>query len=158
DQTANPLAEDRLADTPEEALQPHDADSPERGRKGAWCARRTCRPCHGGWPPHGLPFLTPAATVPRDSAGADLLFRTRGKGPGFPSDGTGTPARPRKRPPVQVPARRSPMSRIATARHLQRDLDTLQRDLLALADLVEEAIFKAIRALQERDVTLAREV
>jgi phosphate transport system protein len=50
------------------------------------------------------------------------------------------------------------MSRITTARHLQRDLDDLQRDLLALAGLVEEAIFKAIRALQERDVKLAREV
>jgi phosphate transport system protein len=44
------------------------------------------------------------------------------------------------------------------AKHLQRDLDTLQRDLLALAGLVEGAIFKAIQALQERDVPLAREV
>src|SRR5262249_56328800 len=44
------------------------------------------------------------------------------------------------------------------AKHLQRDLDHLQRDLLALAGLVEEAIHKAIRALQERDVKLAREV
>src|SRR5262245_22589081 len=44
------------------------------------------------------------------------------------------------------------------AKHLQRDLDTLQRDLLALAGLVEEAIHHAIRALQERDVRLAREV
>jgi phosphate transport system protein len=50
------------------------------------------------------------------------------------------------------------MSRITPARHLQRHLDDLQRDLLALAGLVEEAIFKAIRALQERDVRLAREV
>src|SRR5205823_4267253 len=44
------------------------------------------------------------------------------------------------------------------AKHLQRDLDELQRDLLALAGLVEEAIHKATRALQERDVALAREV
>jgi phosphate transport system protein len=36
------------------------------------------------------------------------------------------------------------------SKHLQRDLDTLQRDLLALAASVEEAIHKAIRALQER--------
>jgi phosphate transport system protein len=44
------------------------------------------------------------------------------------------------------------------SKHLQRDLDNLQRDLLALAGLVEEAIHKAIRALRERDVKLAREV
>ena len=44
------------------------------------------------------------------------------------------------------------------AKHLQRDLDELQRDLLALAGLVEGAIHKAIRALQDRDVRLAREV
>jgi phosphate transport system protein len=44
------------------------------------------------------------------------------------------------------------------AKHLQRDLDNLQRDLLALAGLVEGAIHKAIQALQERDPNLAREV
>ena len=44
------------------------------------------------------------------------------------------------------------------AKHLQRDLDELQRDLLALAGLVEGAIHKAIRALQERDARLAQEV
>jgi phosphate transport system protein len=44
------------------------------------------------------------------------------------------------------------------AKHLQRDLDNLQRDLLALASLVEAAIHKAIRALRERDRALAREV
>jgi phosphate transport system protein len=44
------------------------------------------------------------------------------------------------------------------AKHLQRDLDDLQRDLLALAGLVEGAIYKSIQALQERDVLLAREV
>jgi phosphate transport system protein len=44
------------------------------------------------------------------------------------------------------------------SKHLQRDLDDLQRDMLALAGLVEEAIHKAIRALQERDIALAEEV
>jgi len=44
------------------------------------------------------------------------------------------------------------------AKHLLRDLDNLQRDLLALAGLVEAAIHKAIRALQRRDRALAREV
>jgi phosphate transport system protein len=44
------------------------------------------------------------------------------------------------------------------AKHLQRDLDDLQRDLLALAGLVESAIHKAIQSLQQRDVNLAREV
>jgi phosphate transport system protein len=44
------------------------------------------------------------------------------------------------------------------SKHLQRDLDTLQKDILALAALVEEAIHKAVRALQQRDGGLAREV
>ncbi len=44
------------------------------------------------------------------------------------------------------------------ALHLQRDLHNLQRDLLALASLVEEAIYKSTRALQTRDAGLAREV
>jgi phosphate transport system protein len=44
------------------------------------------------------------------------------------------------------------------AKHLQRDLDNLQRDLLALAGLVEDSIHKAIRALQQRDVELAQEI
>ena len=44
------------------------------------------------------------------------------------------------------------------AKHLQRDLDNLQRDLLALAGLVEAAVYKSIRALQDRDVDLANEV
>ena len=44
------------------------------------------------------------------------------------------------------------------SKHLERDLDNLQQDLLALAASVEEAIHKAIRALQERDVPLAEEV
>src|SRR5574341_2081354 len=44
------------------------------------------------------------------------------------------------------------------SKHLQRDLDNLQRDLLALASSVEEAIHKAIQALQERQPELARQV
>lgn len=44
------------------------------------------------------------------------------------------------------------------AKHLQRDLDNLQRDLLGLASLVEEAIFNAIQSLRERDVVKARAV
>jgi phosphate transport system protein len=44
------------------------------------------------------------------------------------------------------------------SKHLERDLDDLQKDLLALAASVEEAIHKAIRALQDRDVALAEEV
>ncbi len=44
------------------------------------------------------------------------------------------------------------------AKHLQRNLDNLQKDMLALAGLVEEAVHKAIHALQKRDVDLAREV
>jgi phosphate transport system protein len=44
------------------------------------------------------------------------------------------------------------------SKHLQRDLDNLQRDILAMAGLVELTIYKAIRALTERDVIMAREV
>ncbi len=44
------------------------------------------------------------------------------------------------------------------SRHLERDLDNLQREILALAASVEEAIHKAIRALQTRDVNLANQV
>jgi phosphate transport system protein len=42
--------------------------------------------------------------------------------------------------------------------HLLRALEALQRDLLALAGLVEEAIHKAVRALQAHSPELAREV
>jgi phosphate transport system protein len=42
--------------------------------------------------------------------------------------------------------------------HLMRDLDRLQRDLVALAGLVEDTIQKATRALQTRNAALAREV
>jgi phosphate transport system protein len=42
--------------------------------------------------------------------------------------------------------------------HLQRDLDTLQRELIALAASVEAAIQKAIWALSQRDPALARQV
>lgn len=44
------------------------------------------------------------------------------------------------------------------SRHLERDLENLQREILALAGSVEEAIHKAIRALQSRDVMLAKQV
>jgi phosphate transport system protein len=44
------------------------------------------------------------------------------------------------------------------SKHLQRDLDDLQRDLLGLAASVEEAIHEAIRSLQERDAALAHHV
>src|SRR6516225_9864434 len=44
------------------------------------------------------------------------------------------------------------------SKHLERDLEELHRDILALAGAVEEAIFGAIRALQERDASLAHEV
>jgi phosphate transport system protein len=44
------------------------------------------------------------------------------------------------------------------SKHLERDLNNLQRDLIALAASVEEAIHKAIRALQERDRQAAQEV
>jgi phosphate transport system protein len=44
------------------------------------------------------------------------------------------------------------------SKHLERDLDNLKQDLLTLAASVEEALHKAIRALQERDARLAQEV
>src|ERR671939_46770 len=47
---------------------------------------------------------------------------------------------------------------ITMPKHLERDLDNLQKDLVALAASVEEAIGKAIQALQNRDGALAQEV
>jgi phosphate transport system protein len=44
------------------------------------------------------------------------------------------------------------------SKHLQRDLESLQRDLLTLAASVEEAIHKSTRALQERDAEQAEQV
>jgi phosphate transport system protein len=44
------------------------------------------------------------------------------------------------------------------SKHLQRDLENLQRDIVAQATAVEEAVYKAIRSLQERDMALAQEV
>jgi phosphate transport system protein len=41
---------------------------------------------------------------------------------------------------------------------LERDLESLQRDVLAMGASVEEVIYKAIRALQERDARLAESV
>src|SRR5436853_1999732 len=44
------------------------------------------------------------------------------------------------------------------SKHLERDLDNLQRDLITLASSVEEAIQKATNALKRRQVDLAHEV
>jgi len=44
------------------------------------------------------------------------------------------------------------------ALHLHRDLDRLQRDLVALASLVEAALRNATRSLCQRDARLARQV
>ena len=44
------------------------------------------------------------------------------------------------------------------SKHLARDLDNLQHDLLAVASAAEEAVHKAIRSLQDRDAELARQV
>jgi phosphate transport system protein len=44
------------------------------------------------------------------------------------------------------------------SKHLQRDLENLQRDLLDLAASVEEAIHTAAQALQNRNVELAQDV
>jgi phosphate transport system protein len=44
------------------------------------------------------------------------------------------------------------------SKHLERDLETLQRDILGMGAAVEEAVDKAIRALQDRDLDLARDV
>jgi phosphate transport system protein len=44
------------------------------------------------------------------------------------------------------------------SKHLDRDLENLQQNILTMAAAVEGAIYKAIRALREREVHLAREV
>jgi phosphate transport system protein len=44
------------------------------------------------------------------------------------------------------------------SKHLQRDLENLQRDIVAQAAAVEEVVYKAIRALQERDTAVAQEI
>jgi len=44
------------------------------------------------------------------------------------------------------------------SKHLERDLESLQRDILAMGTAVEEAVYQAIRALQERDTAMAQEV
>jgi phosphate transport system protein len=44
------------------------------------------------------------------------------------------------------------------SKHLDHDLENLQYDILIMASAVADAINQAIRALQERDVTLARQV
>jgi len=44
------------------------------------------------------------------------------------------------------------------AKHLQRELEKLQRGLLSLSAVVEEAVRKAVQALERRDVPLAQHV
>ncbi len=44
------------------------------------------------------------------------------------------------------------------SKHLQRDLDQLQRDILSMGTAVEEAVTRAVRAVLDRDADLAREV
>jgi phosphate transport system protein len=48
--------------------------------------------------------------------------------------------------------------KLLMSKHFQRDLDHLQRDIFAMSSSVEEAIHKAIQALQDRKLALAREV
>jgi phosphate transport system protein len=57
---------------------------------------------------------------------------------------------------TRAPPRRAKEANMS--KHLQRDLDALQRDLLSVAGSVEEAVNKAIRALKERNGELARQV
>ncbi len=42
--------------------------------------------------------------------------------------------------------------------HLQREINTIKRDLLTLGGIVEEHLWKAVEAFNERDEDLAREV
>ena len=44
------------------------------------------------------------------------------------------------------------------SKHLARDLENLQRQLLLMAGYVEEAIYKSIEALQHHDKSLAQEL
>ena len=44
------------------------------------------------------------------------------------------------------------------AKHLQRDIDYLRHEILAVGTLVEEAIDKALRVLAERDAALIDEI
>src|SRR4051812_16197557 len=44
------------------------------------------------------------------------------------------------------------------SKHLQRDLEQLQRDILDMGRAVEEAVNRAVRAVLERDADLAQEV
>lgn len=43
-------------------------------------------------------------------------------------------------------------------KHLLRDLDILQKSIVSMASAVEESVYKAIRALQERKIEVADEV
>jgi len=43
-------------------------------------------------------------------------------------------------------------------RHLQRELETLKKNLLLLCSMVEESVFAAVKAVQETDTALAQKV
>ena len=61
-------------------------------------------------------------------------------------------------PPAPLTVSDPPREGSVMSVHLLRELDRLQRDLLALAALVEESIHKSARALQTCDAALARDV
>jgi phosphate transport system protein len=50
------------------------------------------------------------------------------------------------------------MGKNLMTKHFQRDLDKLQQHLLSMVSSVEEAVYKALRALQDRRVDLAEEI
>lgn len=55
-------------------------------------------------------------------------------------------------------APRSPISGQRMSKHLQRDMEQIHQEILALSSMVEALIDKASRALRERNLELAREV
>ena len=44
------------------------------------------------------------------------------------------------------------------AKHLQREIDALQKNLLSLASLVEEQVTSAVRSVEKKDATTARRI
>ncbi len=44
------------------------------------------------------------------------------------------------------------------AKHFHREIDRLKRSLLSLSALVEESLFKAVKAVHDRDIALANQV
>jgi phosphate transport system protein len=47
---------------------------------------------------------------------------------------------------------------LGVSKHMQRDLENLQRNVLQMAGLVEDAVYRATQALQKRDMGMADEV